>query len=116
MTRPGRNDGDTARIAPLYRRLERVTAMQAEIATLARRYGRLAPSPTTPTFRFSPLNRNRAAEVAMAIRRPNGLFLLQTRTTTRTTPSRTADGGVARREIEHALLRDARGKPASTSR
>jgi len=82
--------------------------MQAEIAILARRYGR----PRTvlhdiPTFRFSPLNRNRAAEVAMAIRRPNGLYLLQTKDNYPASTFRLPTGGIMRGEaIEHALLRE----------
>jgi len=82
--------------------------MQAEIATLARRYGRpRAVAHTLPTFRFSPLNRNRAAEVAMAIRRPNGRFLLQTKDNYPNDTFRLPTGGVMRGEaIEHALLRE----------
>lgn len=82
--------------------------MQAEVAVLARRYGRpRTVSHTLPTFRFSPLNRNRAAEVAMAIRRPNGLFLLQTKDNYPSDTFRLPTGGVMRGEaIEHALLRE----------
>jgi ADP-ribose pyrophosphatase YjhB (NUDIX family) len=82
--------------------------MQGEVATLARRYGRpRTVSHTLPTFRFSPLNRNRAAEVAMAIRRRNGLFLLQTKDNYPTDTFRLPTGGVMRGEaIEHALLRE----------
>lgn len=82
--------------------------MQAEIAVLARRYGRpRTVLHTLPTFRFSPLNRNRAAEVAMAIRRRNGLFLLQTKESYPHETFRLPTGGIMRGEaIEHALLRE----------
>lgn len=84
--------------------------MQAEIATLARRYGKPRPVlHTLPSFRFSPLNRNREAEVAMAIRRRNGLYLLQTKDNYPDETFRLPTGGVMRGEaIEHALLRETR--------
>lgn len=82
--------------------------MQAEIAVLARRYGRpRAVSHTLPTFRFSPVNRRRQGEVAMAIRRRNGLYLLQTKGTYPESTFRLPTGGIMRGEtIEHALLRE----------
>jgi ADP-ribose pyrophosphatase YjhB (NUDIX family) len=84
--------------------------MQAEIAILARRYGRpRALAHTLPTFRFSPLNRRREGEVAMAIRRRNGLYLLQTKDSYPESTFRLPTGGIMRGEtIEHALLRETR--------
>jgi len=84
--------------------------MQAEIAHLSRRYGRpRAAVHELPTFRLSPLNGNRAGEVAMAIRRRNGLFLLQTKETYPEQTFRLPTGGIMRGEaIEHALLRETR--------
>lgn len=84
--------------------------MHGEIGTLARRYGkpRLVPH-TVESFRFSPLNRNREAEVAMAIRRQNGLYLLQTKDRYPNATFRLPTGGIMRGEaIEHALLRETR--------
>jgi ADP-ribose pyrophosphatase YjhB (NUDIX family) len=82
--------------------------VQAEIAVLARRYGRpRSVAHTLPTFRFSPLNRKRQGEVAMAIRRRNGLYLLQTKGTYPESTFRLPTGGIMRGEaIEHALLRE----------
>lgn len=84
--------------------------MQGEIAVLARRYGRpRAVAHTLPTFRFSPLNRRREGEVAMAIRRRNGLYLLHTKGTYPERTFRLPTGGIMRGEtIEHALLRETR--------
>jgi ADP-ribose pyrophosphatase YjhB (NUDIX family) len=82
--------------------------MEAEIARLARRFGR--PHHVVrdlTTTEFGPLNRGREAEVAMAIRRPNGLFLLQTKRTYPRNTFRLPTGGIKRGEgIEHALLRE----------
>lgn len=82
--------------------------MEAEIASLARRYGRPRNLVhTLPTVEFGPLNRGRSAEVAMAIRRPNGLFLLQTKQNYPSGTFRLPTGGIKRGEaIEHALLRE----------
>jgi len=84
--------------------------MQAEIAVLARRYGRpRAVAHTLPSFGFSPLNRRREGEVAMAIRRRNGLYLLQTKGSYPESTFRLPTGGIMRGEtIEHALLRETR--------
>jgi len=84
--------------------------MQAEIAVLARRYGKpRTVAHTLPALRFTPLNRNRPAEVAMAIRRRNGLYLLQTKETYPERTFRLPTGGIMRGEaIEHALLRETR--------
>ncbi len=84
--------------------------MQAEIAVLARRYGRpRTVAHTLPALRSAPLNRNRPAEVAMAIRRRNGLYLLQTKETYPERTFRLPTGGIMRGEaIEHALLRETR--------
>ena len=82
--------------------------MEAEIARLTRRYGR--PQHVVydlPTTDFGPLNRGRVAEVAMAIRRPNGLYLLQTKRSYPRNTFRLPTGGIKRGEgIEHALLRE----------
>lgn len=82
--------------------------MEGEIARLARRYGR--PRWTVhdlPSFRRSPINRSRTAEVAMAIRRRNGLYLLQTKDRYPSQTFRLPTGGIMRGEgIEHALLRE----------
>jgi ADP-ribose pyrophosphatase YjhB (NUDIX family) len=82
--------------------------MQGEVAALARRYGR--PRNLVhilPVVEFGPLNRGRDAEVAMAIRRPNGRFLLQTKENYPTDTFRLPTGGIKRGEaIEHALLRE----------
>jgi len=82
--------------------------VEAEIASLARRYGRPRNLfHTLPTVDFGPLNRGRAAEVAMAIRRRNGLFLLQTKQNYPKETFRLPTGGIKRGEaIEHALLRE----------
>lgn len=82
--------------------------LEAELASLARRYGRPRNLVhTLPTTEFGPLNRGRAAEVAMAIRRPSGLFLLQTKENYPKETFRLPTGGIKRGEaIEHALLRE----------
>jgi len=82
--------------------------VEAEIANLARRFGRPRNLfHTLPTVDFGPINRGRAAEVAMAIRRPNGLFLLQTKQSYPKETFRLPTGGIKRGEaIEHALLRE----------
>jgi ADP-ribose pyrophosphatase YjhB (NUDIX family) len=82
--------------------------VQAEIARLRRRYGRpRSLVHTLPSFGFGPLNRGREAEVAMAIRRRNGLFLLQTKENYPASTFRLPTGGIKRGEaIEHALLRE----------
>jgi NAD+ diphosphatase len=82
--------------------------VEAEIASLARRYGRPRNLVhTLPSVDFGPLNRGRSAEVAMAIRRRNGLFLLQTKQSYPKETFRLPTGGIKRGEaIEHALLRE----------
>jgi ADP-ribose pyrophosphatase YjhB (NUDIX family) len=82
--------------------------VDAEIARLARRYGRPRTLfHTLPTVDFGPLNRGRAAEVAMAIRRRSGRFLLQTKQNYPEQTFRLPTGGIKRGEaIEHALLRE----------
>lgn len=82
--------------------------MQGEVAKLARRFGRPRNLiHTLPSTEFAPINRGRAAEVAMAIRRPNGRFLLQTKASYPADTFRLPTGGIKRGEgIEHALLRE----------
>ena len=82
--------------------------MDAEVASLARRYGRPRNLVhVLPVIEFGPLNRGREAEVAMAIRRPNGLFLLQTKESYPADTFRLPTGGIKRGEaIEHALMRE----------
>lgn len=82
--------------------------MEAEIASLARRFGRPRNLfHTLPTVDFGPINRGRSAEVAMAIRRPSGRFLLQTKQSYPRETFRLPTGGIKRGEaIEHALLRE----------
>jgi ADP-ribose pyrophosphatase YjhB (NUDIX family) len=82
--------------------------VESEIANLARRYGRPRNvSHTLPSVDFGPLNRGREAEVAMAIRRPSGLILLQTKEHYPEDTFRLPTGGIKRGEaIEHALLRE----------
>jgi ADP-ribose pyrophosphatase YjhB (NUDIX family) len=82
--------------------------MDAEVAGLARRYGKPRTLVhTLPVIEFGPLNRGREAEVAMAIRRPSGLFLLQTKESYPADTFRLPTGGIKRGEaIEHALLRE----------
>lgn len=82
--------------------------MEAEIESLARRFGRPRNLiHTLPTIDFGPLNRGRSAEVAMAIRRRNGQFLLQTKQNYPGGTFRLPTGGIKRGEtIEDALLRE----------
>ncbi len=82
--------------------------VEAEIARLARRYGRPRNLVhTLPKIDFGPINRGRSAEVAMAIRRPTGHFLLQTKQSYPKDTFRLPTGGIKRGEaIEHALLRE----------
>ena len=82
--------------------------MEGEIADLARRFGRPRNLfHTLPTVDFGPLNRGRAAEVAMAIRRPSGRVLLQTKQNYPKETFRLPTGGIKRGEaIEHALMRE----------
>lgn len=83
--------------------------MDAQIAELARRYGRPRRLVhTLPAVDFSPRHRGRVAEVAMAIRRPNGRYLLQAKRSYPEGTFRLPTGGIERGEaIEHALLREA---------
>ena len=84
--------------------------MEAEIAKLSRRFGRPRQLVhTLPTMGFGSGNRGRTAEVAMAIRRPSGHFLLQTKRSYPQGTFRLPTGGIKRGEaIEHALLRETR--------
>jgi ADP-ribose pyrophosphatase YjhB (NUDIX family) len=84
--------------------------MEAEVARLSRRYGKpRAIVHELASFRRSPLKGNRPGEVAMAIRRQNGLFLLQTKESYPEHTFRLPTGGIMRGEtIEHALLREIR--------
>lgn len=82
--------------------------MEAEVARLSKRFGR--PRRFDHVFDdpdFGPLNRGRQAEVAMAIRRLNGCFLLQAKKNYPPDTYRLPTGGIKRGEgIEHALLRE----------
>ena len=86
--------------------------MEAEIARLARRFGKprqLVHTLPTIGFASSSGGRGRTAEVAMAIRRPTGHFLLQTKRSYPEGTFRLPTGGIKRGEgIEHALLRETR--------
>ncbi|MFM7734699.1 MAG: NUDIX hydrolase [Alphaproteobacteria bacterium] len=86
--------------------------MEAEIARLARRFGKprqLVHTLPTIGFASSSGGRGRTAEVAMAIRRPTGRFLLQTKRSYPEGTWRLPTGGIKRGEgIEHALLRETR--------
>ena len=79
-----------------------------EIADLSGRYGE--PRHLVHTLEdvsFRPLNRSREAEVAMAIRRPGGRVLLQTKESYPRGIFRIPTGGLKRgEEIERALLRE----------
>jgi len=80
----------------------------AEVASLGDRYGR--PDDLVHTLddvSFGPLNRSREAEVAMAIRRPNGKILLQTKVNYPNGVFRIPTGGLKPGEaIRCALLRE----------
>lgn len=86
--------------------------MEAEIARLAKRFGRPRQVVhTLPTIGFASGSggRGRTAEVAMAIRRPTGRFLLQAKRSYPVGTFRLPTGGIKRGEgIEHALLRETR--------
>lgn len=79
-----------------------------EIAALGSRYGRPRTfDHTLDDVSFRPLNGRRVAEVAMAIRRPNGRILLQTKENYPGGVYRIPTGGLKRSEgIETALLRE----------
>jgi 8-oxo-dGTP pyrophosphatase MutT (NUDIX family) len=60
-----------------------------------------------PSVLFPPVSRRRHGEVCMAIRRPNGRFLLHTKSSYPGAVMRLPSGGIKRGEdIEHALLRE----------
>lgn len=81
-----------------------------EIQSLSDRFG--SPKEiehVLPDVGFGPVNRSREAEVAMAIRRPNGRILLHTKEIYPAGVYRLPTGGIERREpIERALLRETR--------
>lgn len=83
--------------------------MDPALSTLRKRYGRvpLVPSVLTTTD-FAPVRGGRRrAEVGMAIRRPNGAFLLQTKAFYPPGTFRLPTGGIKQGEdVEHALLRE----------
>lgn len=79
-----------------------------EIASLGELYGQPEEfDHTLADASFRPLNGRRTAEVAMAVRRPNGKILLQTKESYPPGVFRIPTGGLKRREgIESALLRE----------
>lgn len=79
-----------------------------EIAALGGRYGQPRTlDHTLADTSFRPLSSRRIAEVAMAIRRPNGKILLQTKENYPNGVFRLPTGGLKRREsIESGLLRE----------
>ncbi|MDG2307939.1 MAG: NUDIX hydrolase [Candidatus Binatia bacterium] len=86
----------------------------AEVEFLSDRYGRpLDLAHTLPDTSFRPVSTRREAEVAMAIRRPNGKILLQTKTNYPGGVFRIPTGGLKRGEaIERALLRETQEETA----
>ncbi len=82
--------------------------MTNSLASLVSKYG--DPKRVTcqlPMLKFPPVNENRHGEVCMAILRPNGRFLLQTKQSYPNSIMRLPTGGIKESEdIEHALFRE----------
>ena len=82
--------------------------MDRVLSVLRKRYGKLPLlQPALTSTDFAPLRGGRRSEVAMAIRRPSGRILLQTKSFYPPGTFRLPTGGVKKGEdIEHALLRE----------
>jgi ADP-ribose pyrophosphatase YjhB (NUDIX family) len=82
--------------------------VDAALSTLQRRYGKVqVVQPVLAAVDFPPVSGRRRAEVAMAIRRPNGTILLQTKEFYPAGTFRLPTGGIKGGEdVEHALLRE----------
>lgn len=82
--------------------------MKGTIEDLASRYGQ--PKRITcrlPSVAFPPVSERKYGEVCMAILRPNGRFLLQTKRSYPDSVMRLPSGGIkAGEDVEHALLRE----------
>ncbi len=82
--------------------------MKGTLEDLAARYGQ--PKRITrelPSVAFPPVSERKYGEVCMAILRPNGRFLLQTKKSYPGAVMRLPSGGIkAGEDIEHALLRE----------
>lgn len=82
--------------------------MDAALSTLRKKYGKVRiVQPVLPAVDFPPLSGRRKGEVAMAIRRPDGTVLLQTKEFYPAGTFRLPTGGIKDGEdVEHALLRE----------
>jgi ADP-ribose pyrophosphatase YjhB (NUDIX family) len=79
-----------------------------DLSRLRKRYGKVAVlQPRLAAADFPPVNGRRRSEVAMAIRRPSGGILLQTKAPYPPGTFRLPTGGIKEGEdVEHALLRE----------
>ncbi len=82
--------------------------MDRNLSVLRKRYGKVPLiQPALTSVDFPPLRGGRRSEVAMAIRRPNGGILLQTKAFYPPATFRLPTGGIKDGEdVEHALLRE----------
>ena len=82
--------------------------MDRSLALLRKRYGKVPLlQPALSRADFSPVRGSRRSEVAMAIRRPTGRFLLQTKAFYPAQTFRLPTGGIKEGEdVEHALMRE----------
>ena len=82
--------------------------MDKNLGLLRKRYGKVPLiQPALSSTDFSPLRGGRRSEVAMAIRRPTGGILLQTKTFYPPATYRLPTGGIKEGEdLEHALFRE----------
>jgi len=82
--------------------------MDKPLSALRKRYGKVPlVQPALTSADFPPLRGGRRAEVAMAIRRPSGAILLQTKSFYPPATFRLPTGGIkAGEDVEHALLRE----------
>jgi len=82
--------------------------MDAALSLLRKRFGSVPLlRPALPAADFAPVHGKRRGEVAMAIRRPSGGFLLQTKAFYPPATFRLPTGGIKKDEnVEHALLRE----------
>lgn len=82
--------------------------MDKALSLLRKRYGKIPlVQPALTSSDFPPLRGGRRAEVAMAIRRPSGVILLQTKAFYPPDTFRLPTGGIkVGEDVEHALLRE----------
>src|SRR3954447_11197826 len=82
--------------------------MDRHLSALRKRYGKVPLiQPALTSMDFPPLRSGRRSEVAMAIRRPSGGILLQTKAFYPPATFRLPTGGIKDGEdVEHALLRE----------